>query len=301
MYPIETVPAEAPDTLEQLGTKYKFWFRDVFGQRYLFKEGRPGTGENWAEKVCSELCHLLGIPHVNYQLAVWKDHKGVVTPNFVPDGGRLVFGNELLASFLKDYRGERRVRARKHTLSRVMAVMQLGGAGVGMPIGFTPPAEIKTVAAVFLGYLMFDALVGNQDRHDENWGLILLPDNRITLAPTFDHASSLGRNESDAARTERLTTSDYGRSVERYVERARSALYGRSGDRPLTTLEAFEEAARLPELREAKAYWLSRLAPTRIADIRLILDNIPPTEISDPAKAFALRMLEINRERILRC
>lgn len=298
MYVIETVPDDAPEQPEQLGTKYKFWYRDVFGRRCLFKEGRPGTGENWAEKVCCELCTLFGIPHGHYELAVWKNHKGVVTSMFVPEGGRLVFGNELLARFVPDYDGARRVRAPKHTLSRVMAVM-LGVGGVEMPPGFNPPMEIKGVAGVFLGYLMLDALVGNQDRHDENWGLILLPGNRIILAPTFDHASSLGRNERDQERIERLTTNDQGRSVERYVERARSALYGWSGERPLTTLEAFEEAARLPGLQEAKGYWLSQLEAARIADFRLILDNIPPTEISGPAKAFALKMLEINRERLL--
>lgn len=297
MYAIETVPDDAPDQPEQLGTKYKFWYRNLFAQRCLFKEGRPGTGENWAEKVCCEISTLLGIPHSHYELAVWKNHKGVVTPSFVPEGGRLVFGNELLASFLKDYEGERRVRARKHTLSRVMAVMS---GGWEMPDGYIPPSEVHGVAGLFLGYLMLDALVGNQDRHDENWGLILLSDGRVTLAPTFDHASSLGRNERDEERIARLTTNDQGRSVERYVERARSALYGRVGERPLTTLEAFEEAARLPEVREAKGYWLSQLAATRIADFRLILDNIPPTEISAPAKTFALKMLEINRERLLR-
>lgn len=297
MYAIETVPDDAPDQTEQLGTKYKFWYRNVLGQRTLFKEGRPGTGENWAEKVCCELCTLLRIPHSHYELAVWKNHKGVVTPSFVPEGGRLVFGNELLASFLKDYEGERRVRARKHTLSRVMAVMSRRWE---MPDGYLPPEEVHGVAGLFLGYLMLDALVGNQDRHDENWGLILLPDGRITLAPTFDHASSLGRNERDEERIERLTTNDQGRSVERYVERARSALYRRVGEKPLTTLGAFEEAARLPEVREAKGYWRSQLAATRIADFRLILDNVPPTEISAPAKAFALKMLEVNRERLLR-
>lgn len=300
MYAIETVPDDAPDQPEQLGTKYKFWYRDGFGRRCLFKEGRPGTGENWAEKVCCELCTLLSIPHSHYELAVWKDHKGVVTPSFVPEGGRLVFGNELLARFVKDYEGERRVRAPNHTLTRVMAVMSKGAEIIGMPDSYLPPAEISGVAGLFLGYLMLDALVGNQDRHDENWGLILMPDGRVTLAPTFDHASSLGRNERDAERIERLTTNDKGRSVEHYVERARSALYGRIGEKSLTTLEAFSEAARLPEVRETKGYWLSQLAGTRIADFRLILDNIPPTEISVPAKDFAVRMLEINRERLLR-
>lgn len=300
MYAIEIVPDDAPDQPEQLGTKYKFWFQDERGRRCLFKEGRPGTGENWAEKVCCEICALLDIPHSQYELAVWTHHKGVVTPSFVPEGGRLIFGNELLARFERDYHGERRVRARKHILSRVLAVMVRGEGIVQMPDGYRPPPEIRNVAGLFLGYLMLDALVGNQDRHDENWGLILLPDGRITLAPTFDHASSLGRNERDEDRIERLTTKDQGRSVEHYVSRARSALYGRVGERPLTTLEAFAETVRLLELRAEKGYWLSRLAAIRLADFRVILDNTPSTEISDPAKDFAFRMLAINRERLLR-
>ncbi len=152
MYGIQTVPDDAPDQPEQLGTKYKFWYRDGNGRRCLFKEGRPGTGENWAEKVCCEICTLLGLPHSHYELAVWKDHKGVVTPSFVPEGGRLVFGNELLARFVNDYEGERRVRARKHTLSRVMAVMSLGGENFKVPIGYSCPRQIRGVAGLFLGY-----------------------------------------------------------------------------------------------------------------------------------------------------
>lgn len=302
MYTVSHVPDDAPDQLEQLGTKYKFWFRDKLGRRCLFKEGRPGTGENWAEKVCCELCTLLGIPHGHYELAVWKTHKGVVTPTFVPDGSRLVFGNELLAEFVPDYHGERRVRARKHTLGRVMAVMRLGGPRIEMPDGYARPPEIVNASGLFVGYLMLDALVGNQDRHDENWGLIWLPDGRVTLAPSFDHASSLGRNERDEKRLDCLTTRDQGRSVERYVERARSALYDRTGEKALTTLEAFADAARLlPESSSAKAYWLGRLVSVGVAELRSILDNVPPDEISGPAKAFALRMLEINRERLLNC
>ena len=83
-YPIIQLPEDAPTQLEQLGTKTKFWYRDQDGRRVLFKEGRPGTGENWAEKVCCELCGFLDIPHANYDLAIWKDKQGVVSPSFVP-------------------------------------------------------------------------------------------------------------------------------------------------------------------------------------------------------------------------
>lgn len=316
MYPIIQVPDEAPEQPEQLGTKWKFWY--YWGdnkQRWLFKEGRPNTGENWAEKVCCELCALLCIPHGHYEFAVWKDHHGVVTPTFVPEDGRLILGNELLAKFVADYDGERRVRVHKHTLARVMAVIHgptrfavkvplphgvgtvIRPAPMDMPLGYAPPAEIMTVSGVFVGYLMLDALVGNQDRHDENWGLILTGNGSLALAPTFDHASSLGRNEQDAERSVRLTTRDQRRSVERYVERAKSALYRAVGENPLTTLAAFQDAARL--VPEAGKYWLQQLAATSLADYRRIFDNVPATEISEPARDFALRMLEINRNRLL--
>lgn len=316
MYPIIQVPDEAPEQPEQLGTKWKFWYWGADKQRWLFKEGRPNTGENWSEKVCCELCELLRIPHCHYDFARWKGHRGLVSPTFIPDGGRLIVGNELLAKFVSDYHGEHRVRAQKHTVSRVMAIMRgamrlavkvprgartvLRPMLIEMPLGFVAPPEIRTVAGVFIGYLMLDALVSNQDRHDENWGLILSSDNRLTLAPTFDHASSLGRNEQDAERLERLNTRDQGRSIERYVERARSALYARVGEKALTTLVAFEEAAKLPEVREAKAYWLGRLAAVGLAEFREIFENIPASEITEPARDFALKMLEINRERLLR-
>ena len=74
MYPTITVPDEAGDILEQLGTKPKFWFSDAELNRYLFKlnrtEGEDATGEDWSEKVVSELCELLGLPHAHYEFAM---------------------------------------------------------------------------------------------------------------------------------------------------------------------------------------------------------------------------------------
>lgn len=69
-----------------------------------------------------------------------------------------------------------------------------------------------------------DALIGNTDRHQENWGVIEA--GRRRLSPTFDHASSLGFLLDDSARVERLTTADRDRDVSAYAERARSKFEG---------------------------------------------------------------------------
>ena len=109
------------------------------------------------------------------------------------------------------------------------------------PLDWPRPAEVSNAVGVFAGYLLLDALVSNQDRHHENWGVIGTQ-NGLSLASSFDHASSLGRNETDYSRVERLTTKDIGRSVEHYVTRARSGLYEtQSSKQPMSTLNAFRD------------------------------------------------------------
>lgn len=169
---------------------------------------------------------------------------------------------------------------------------------ISFPYGWKPPKPITDAAGVFVGYLMLDALVSNQDRHHENWGVILLSEEGVFFAPTFDHASSLGRNETDEARIDRLITRDKGRSVEAYVARAKSAFYATfSSTMPLTTLDAFREAAKLRP--KAADYWLRQLANIDNAAYKYILMEVPDSEISVPARDFAARMMEVNVTRIL--
>ena len=184
MYRIIEVPAEAADSTEQLGSKPKFWFLDPSGQRFLFKQGRSGTGENWAEKVSAEICDVLKIPHAAYDLAVWRGIQGVVSPSFVPSGARLIFGNELLARVVSGYEGETRYyRQSGHTIARVFAVLR--DPGIQVPATWQETAHINTSSGVFMGYLMLDALIGNTDRHHENWGLVLEATSDLRLAPTL--------------------------------------------------------------------------------------------------------------------
>src|SRR5713101_7001037 len=296
MFRIITVPDQAASLTEQLGTKQKFWFRDAESHRWLFKEGRPNTGDDWSEKVASELCELIDLPHVSYDLAVWKGRKGVVSRRFVPEGGQLVHGNELLARRVREYPKTDFFRVSQHTLRRVLAILR--SPRITLPIGWRGFAAVETALDVFVGYLMFDAWIANQDRHHENWALVVTPERTIHLAPSYDHASSLGSNETDGSREDRLTTRDKGRSIERYVERAASAFYASpSSNKPLSTLDAFREAGRIRP--EAADSWLELLKLVSLQDIVRIFEQIPQERITPVAIAFAQRMLELNRQRLL--
>lgn len=287
------MPADNQQQLEQLGTKQKFWFLDAGGRLCLFKYGREGTGEDWAEKIAAELCGLLQLPHASYDLAEFGGKRGVVTPSFSPAGGRLVFGNEILSYAISGYDTAPRHHRQHHTVGRVIAF--LSNENILPPLGWERPAQLNSAASVFLGYLMLDALIGNQDRHDENWGVLTL-EGHIYLQPTFDHASSLGRNESDATRIDRLSTRDPNRSMERYVARARSALFHPPAERPLTTFDAFITASRFDP--PATAYWLGRLHSIQEAEMWEAIRQVDDGRMSPASKDFAFRMLQLNRKRL---
>lgn len=280
--------------LEQLGTKAKFWYH-LDDQLILFKVGRPNTGENWAEKACCEIARLLDLPHAEYELARWGDKKGVITPSVVPKNGGLILGNELLARVYDKYEPAVRYKSGQHTLRRVITVLQ---QDIDTPIGWYQPQQVDNAIGVFIGYLLLDTLVANQDRHHENWGLITTLEYGLTLAPTFDHASSLGRNETDINRSERLSTKDKGYSVQSYVGKARSGFFSsRTSLKAMSTLDAFSECAKANT--RAALYWLDRLYALTDSDFANVLYSIPDDFISQPAREFAHAMLITNRNRLL--
>ena len=305
MYKIFNVPPTAAESTEQLGTKFKFWYWDIDYGRTLFKEGRPDTGENWAEKIACELAELLGMPHASYEFARYKDKEGVISRILVSRGARLIHGNELLASTDTDY-GEsynQPYGQRDHTIRRVLSYFRASTDLVGAPYGFVQTRNISTALDVFIGYLMFDAWIANQDRHDQNWALLKAIDGNSFLSPSYDHGSSMGRNENDKRRITMLTTKDNGQHISKYILAARSAFYPQSSAeqkaKALFTLDAFALAARqsLPAAKE----WQERLAGIGHLQIRNIFDSVPQEIMTDTAKVFTEELLKLNRQRILDC
>ncbi|MDR3569775.1 MAG: hypothetical protein P4L43_17260 [Syntrophobacteraceae bacterium] len=150
------------ETSEPLGSKHKFWF----DSNRLFKVGRENTGENWTEKVADELCNLLEIPHASYHFAIWRGINGVVTRSVVPAGGRLILGNELLSVHVGNYPRKELRGVNQYMLTNVLAILSIPTLQPPMQQGF--PADLNSALDIFVGYLMLDALIANQDRHHEN-------------------------------------------------------------------------------------------------------------------------------------
>ncbi len=298
LFPIIEVPADATQETEYLGTKFKFWFRQE-KLDYLYKQARINTGEAWSEKIASELCQLLELPHADYELAIWNGNLGTISPSFVPPHKTLMLGNDFLVKTNPNYPQFKTFRVSEHTLDVV--IKAIVNSSVNLPLNWNSPTAIKTPVETFIGYLLLDAWIGNTDRHHENWGFIvnklvnLEPIKVLNLAPTFDHASSLGRELQDNKRREKLKN----KTVNNYAAKSRSGIYAKVGERKaMLTLDVFEEAAeRYPQ---AALIWIQLLANISEEDILSLFSRIPEEFISKISIEFARQMLTINRNRLLK-
>ncbi|MEY4578885.1 MAG: hypothetical protein RL701_3588 [Pseudomonadota bacterium] len=286
---------------EQMGSKRKFWHCDLQTECWsLFKYSQDNTGEHWSEKVACELAALLGIPHAIVELAVHAGATGALVQDLRPDRQHmsLLHGNELLLEYDPVYPSQAGYRVSEHTVSRVAQV--LGEHRVRLPeLPMLPrplPTGVDDALGLFVGYLFLDAIIGNTDRHHENWAVIASRDATgarvLQLAPTYDHASSLGRELPDAKRIGRLRGVG-ARGVKGYAERTRSAMYASNGDiKPLSPRAAFLEAGKQrPAARDA---WLRRCRDIGADALVEPLTRIPAALASEPAVAFASALLRYN-------
>ncbi len=289
--------------MEWLGTKEKFWFRFTDDDAtWLFKYSRPNTGEHWSEKIAERLCKSLGIPHAEYQLAKLGEKFGVVSKNLVGSDYRLVMGNEVLHGHapgvypVPEVSPTKYTKVREHTVARVMFC--LDKTGVNPPVT-QYDLENLNAGDVFCGYLMLDALIGNQDRHHENWAIML--DQRTGsrfLCPSYDHAASLGRELTDEKRAMKLKTKDVNQTLQVFVTKAKSQLFKTNSEsHPLSTLDAFFHAVEKRD--SAKRFWLNKLSQLNEQDISKIFSKVPDNIMSGVAKEFAYQMVVENRKRLL--
>jgi hypothetical protein len=220
----------------------------------------------------------------------------VVSPNFLPDRCTLVHGNELLGRTDPSYGNinVRRFRERAHTLEAVWDVLQQ--TSCELPLNWNPPPKVQSSTDVFVGYLLLDAVIGNTDRHHENWGIVEEPEEataRRHLAPTFDHASCLGCHLTDMSREARLGTRDRRFTVEAYAEKARSAFFpDNTAPRPMSTIDAFRRGA--VQWPKAARVWKQKLQAIQHERLDEMFSAIPQHRCSEVSREFARRILLHN-------
>ncbi|MFH8250522.1 hypothetical protein ACH3VR_09185 [Microbacterium sp. B2969] len=175
-----------------------------------------------------------------------------------------------------------------------MENIQVALRDVAAPIEFTGPSALDGFD-VFVGYLLFDALIANQDRHEQNWAVLTpqLTDQPERLAPSYDHASSLGFNLLDGKREECLNTPA---GVAGWARNGRAGRFENEG-KPLSLVD-FAIGALARCRPAARRYWTDQVAGLDLSAVRrsLVANALP--EMSDAASRFADALLTCNEERI---
>jgi len=283
-FPIMQLRADSPEVIEQLGSKPKFWFRiENDEQPWLFKYTRKNTGEDWSEKIASELAKLLKIPAAQVELATFMGQRGCASRSFVQTqkGFELIHGSEVMAGRVLGYEKEKQWGQSDHCIANIIAAVEQ----------IFPPHLRKKYLRTLAAYIALDALICNTDRHHDNWGLL----RRIghtkktvhSVAPSFDHASSLGRELLDDRR-QKILLDRHG--LERYVFRGHGGIYynqeDAKGENPLQL--AIKAAQDYPAYFEPI---LLRLRSHHEDEMCAIVRQIPDDWMNALAKDFCCRML----------
>ena len=173
------------------------------------------------------------------------------------------------------------------------------------PVDKVPEREFLRI----VGYFVFDALVGNTDRHHENWGVVLKPVMlppteegakpqvrlQVTLAPTFDHGSSLGRELLDNRARQMLADPH---AMNRYIRKATGGIFeneqASKGLSPMALVELM--AANYPELVKP---WRDRIAALPADFAVPLVEGIPASCMSAVSREFVLAFLSTSRKTIV--
>jgi hypothetical protein len=249
-------------------------------------------GGDWSEKIVSELAALLGLPCAEVQLATRGGEDGTISRNVTPDRWELLPGYVWMSAKLPDYvGGQRRRGSPGHSLANIERALQ-GCAG-------PPGCDAADALSAFAGYLVMDAWVANRDRHDRNWAVLRSSDDpeRICLAPSFDHTSSLGFNLRDSERREKLAAPG---GVARWTEKGLANQFEHDIDLPKSAIPTLVDIAhRALDLLGGSigALWLDRLRSIDGSAVRAVVEGVPG--LSPPTTTFILELLETNRGRLL--
>lgn len=142
--------------LQTLGSRSKIVLENPGnGRHYFFKENKAYyPTEFWSEIIASRLAQAWGLPTVIYHVGIKNGVVGSLCELMTAEDYSLEHGQEILLREKKDFEIK---KGSDHSVELVVKVLKEYNED------FIP---------LFLEFLVFDALIGNRDRHQENWGVL---------------------------------------------------------------------------------------------------------------------------------
>jgi hypothetical protein len=259
-------------------------------QHWLWKyrqttgDGSEAALTDGAEVFTSRLAAAIDLPAAECRFAILDGEPGLISRNVTPHGFNLNTGTTYLPevegyqrrpSGGSDSDGGRMRLDEGYTLDSMEQVLEHVEAppGVSDLSGF----------AVFVGYLVLDALVGNGDRHPGNWAILeRQSDGARFLAPTYDHGSALGAGLTDDNRRDKDPVA--------FARRGRANPFS---PRKQLLVDLALEAVR----RTGADLWVARVAALEVVSIRETLEA-PQGRLSEVASTFMEQVVLENQRRL---
>ncbi|MEG8035012.1 HipA domain-containing protein [Sphingomonas sp. LR61] len=290
---------------ETLGQSEKFWLKQpadggaTAGELWLYKpvtvhENDTRQIGDWCEYAVWQVAQSLNIQSAEISLVTRDGRDGCLSRNVRPDGSwAMITGRRWLdadpdvsySSAAARLSRRRSGASPGHSLENIRVSLDGVVAPPGYPDGLT-------AWDVFCAYLVLDAVVGNRDRHEENWSIMRPLRGADALAPAYDMESSLGFQLQDEKRQTILDDVSDG-SLLRYAQRGTAWRFEGHKKTPLVEVAASSMAFCSPRGRS----WVSGLV-ARASELDFVRLLQPVDGMSAVALRFSLMLLKTNVRRL---
>jgi hypothetical protein len=143
------------------GTRAKKYLHNPADNKtYYFKKSIDKYPfEFWSEIIAYELGKQIGLDVLKYDVAIFHNEIGCISQSMIdPDKEELIEIGKYLQAFDNTFSPEDRKLRHQYTFQLIEGALQV--------------FDLANFIDKFLEVLVFDALIGNGDRHQENWAFI---------------------------------------------------------------------------------------------------------------------------------
>lgn len=252
---------------------------------YLFKESIDRYPDQfWTEIVAYIISKHLDINVPKAQPAVKDTSDGQVSGSLIEwfydvKSDRFLHAGAYFKRFIPEFDDK---TGKEHNIIDMTKLIRL----------FVKKTNLKTNHILWLAdMILFDSLIGNTDRHQENWGVIFHNDNTSSLSPLFDNGTSLGHERF----TDNIASWDDNRLTQ-YIKKGKHHLRANRNDSKMRLhhIESVGIAARADQ--EVCDHFNQKLKKLNLKEMFEEIEHITTIQSSTPFSKDRFNWIKRNIE-----